>query len=185
MEQTTPILKDFINPNKIVPRFGLKEGMHVADFGVGSGFFTVIMAKAVGEKGSVTALDVLEPALEIVRHKAELEGLENINFIRANLEAERGSKLEDNSQDFVLLANILFQSQQKDDIIKEALRVAKSGRNIVIIDWKKRVGGLGGPPEEFRTDPGGMKAIAENSGLKFVNEFDTGQYHFGLTFIKQ
>ncbi len=183
MEQN-PIFKDFINPNKLIIKFGLKENMHVADFGIGSGYFTILMAKAVGENGSVAALDILEAPFEVVKNKAELEGLENIKFIRGDLEAAGGSKLDDSSQDFVLLANILFQSQQKESIVKEATRVVKMGSRVVIVDWKKDLDALGGPPEEFRTNPEEVKRMAQAVGLKFENEFEAGQYHYGIIFSK-
>ncbi len=179
-----PVAGQFINPEQLVIKFGLKENMHVADFGIGSGYFTIIMAKAVGESGSVTALDILEAPLEVVKGKAELEGLENINFVRADLEAEKGSKLEDSSQDFVLLANILFQSEQKDKMVKEAARAVKAGSQVVIIDWKKDIDALGGPPKEFRASVEDIKAMAQAAGLNLVNEFEAGQYHYGITFSK-
>lgn len=184
MDQPPPVFKDFINPDQLILQFAIKEGMHVADFGVGSGFFTILMAKAVGDSGSVSALDILEAPLEVVKDKALSEGLENVNFIRADLEVERGSKLEDASQDFVLIANILFQSKLKQDILKEASRVAKPGASIVVIDWRKGTNALGGPPEEFRMSPEDVKSLSENIGLKFVNNFEAGQYHYGLTFTK-
>ena len=175
---------DFINPDQLILQFGLEEGMKAADFGIGSGYFTILMAKKVGETGLVTALDILEAPLEVVKNKAVAEGLENINFVRANLEAENGSKLENDSQDFVLLANILFQSEKEQDIIKEASRVVKSGGKVVVIDWKQNVSALGGPPEELKTPPSEVKSFAEAAGLKFANEFDAGKYHYGVVFNK-
>jgi ubiquinone/menaquinone biosynthesis C-methylase UbiE len=183
MEQN-PIAGQFINPEQLLTKFGLKENMHVADFGIGSGYFTTIMAKAVGENGRVAALDILEAPLEVVRGKAELEGLENIDFIRADLEAERGSKLDDSSQDFVLLANVLFQSEKKESMLKEGARVVRAGSHLVVIDWKKDIDALGGPPKEFRADTGEVKAMAQAIGLNLVDEFEAGQYHYGITFSK-
>jgi ubiquinone/menaquinone biosynthesis C-methylase UbiE len=179
-----PAIGEFINPDLLVAKFGLKENMHVADFGIGSGFFTILMAKAVGEGGSVTALDILEAPLEVVRNKAELEGLENINFVRADLEAERGSKLDDSSQDLVLLANILFQSNEKENIVKEAARIVKTGGIVIVVDWKVDIDALGGPPKEFRINPEKVKAMVKEIGLNLVNEFEAGQYHYGIIFSK-
>jgi ubiquinone/menaquinone biosynthesis C-methylase UbiE len=47
------------NPQKILKPF-IKEGMTVADLGCGPGFFTIEMAKMVGNNGKVTAVDLQE-----------------------------------------------------------------------------------------------------------------------------
>ncbi len=183
MEQN-PSPGEFINPSLLVVQFGLRENMHVADFGIGSGHFTILMAKNVGEGGIVTALDILEAPLEVVRNNSELEGLENIKFVRADLEVKRGSTLDDSSQDLVLLANILFQSEQRKDILEEAVRVTKAGGRIIVIDWKKDLDALGGPPKEFRVDPEEIKKLTQEIGLNFITDFEAGKYHYGITFSK-
>src|SRR3989338_1952656 len=76
----------FMNPSSIAGGFAITEGMKVADFGAGAGYFTIIMAKLTGEGGTVTAVDILESALDIVRSKSKNEGLRNIQTIRSNLE---------------------------------------------------------------------------------------------------
>lgn len=173
----------FINPESIALGFGITPGMSIADFGSGAGYFTVIMAQKTGETGKVFALDVQESPLESVRSKAKAANVENIETIRANLEILGSSKLGDNTQDLVLLANILFQSQMKAEIIKEAMRVAKSGARVIIIDWKKDIKGFG-PPAELRTNDEEMKKLAIDQGLSFVSSIDAGQFHYGLVFKK-
>ena len=49
-------------------KFGLvKEGQILLDYGCGIGFFTVIAARMVGEKGKVYALDNFAPHMKIVQ----------------------------------------------------------------------------------------------------------------------
>ena len=172
-----------MNPEKIAAGFGLKEGMTVADFGSGSGYFTILLGKSVGVEGKVFALDIQESALDNVRVKAKAVGLENIETIRSNLEVPGSSGLADKSQDMVLLANILFQSEQKADIIKEATRVLKSGGSLVVIDWKRTAGGFG-PPDNLRTDDIAMRSLILGEGLVFENDIDAGQFHYGMKFKK-
>ena len=59
-----------MNPGKIVSEFGVSEGMSVADFGSGAGYFTILLGQQVGKDGKVYALDVQEPPLYSVRAKA-------------------------------------------------------------------------------------------------------------------
>jgi len=173
----------FMNPEVIVGSFGLQPGMKVADFGSGAGYFTILIAKKVGESGLVTAVDILESALETVRAKATVGGLNNLQTIRADLEVLGGSGLADSSQDIVLLANILFQSNKRSEIVQETKRVLTSGGLLVFIDWKKGSGGVG-PPEANRVDAQEIKSVFENQGLAFVREVDAGTFHYGMIYKK-
>ncbi|MEX2052885.1 MAG: methyltransferase domain-containing protein [Candidatus Paceibacterota bacterium] len=173
----------FMDPQMIVGYFGAKEGMNIADFGSGAGYFTILLAKIVGDGGVVTAVDIMDSALETLKAKAGAEGLKNLQTVRSNLEAQRGSGLADESQDMVLLANILFQSDNKPAIITEAKRVLKPEGTLVIIDWKK--GSLGfGPPDERRTDPRDMQKFATDGGFQLINPIDAGTFHYGMILKK-
>lgn len=180
----------FMNPDKIAGEFGIREGMTIADFGSGAGYFTILLGQKVGVSGKVYALDIQESALDNVRVKAKAAGLENIETVRSNLEVAGSSGLADNSQDMVLLANILFQSEKKKEIIKEATRVLKSGSFLVVIDWKRAAGAMPdgrqgfGPPDSLRTDEIAMRSLILGEGLVFENDIDAGQFHYGMKFKK-
>ena len=121
----------FIKPEEVLDNLDIREGMKVADFGSGSGYFTIPLAKRAGKRGSVYAIDVQESALEAVRGRARLFFVFNIEAIRANLEKESGSTLKDKSLYMVVLANVLFQSSAKDAMLKEAKRVINKNGKIV------------------------------------------------------
>lgn len=174
----------FLHPEKITGEFGVREGMSVAHFGSGAGYFTIILGRMVGESGKLYALDIQETALDNVRVKAKALGLENIETIRANLEVMGSSGLPDDSQDMVLLANILFQSDKKAEIIREAKRVLKGLGRLVLIDWKLGSGGFG-PPDERRTDEIAMRSLVTGEGLTFEKSIDAGQFHYGMSFKKE
>ncbi len=174
----------FMNPEVIVGSFGLEPGMKVADFGAGAGYFTILMAKKVGDSGMVTALDIMESALETVRAKASAAGLKNLQTTRGDLEVLGGSALSDHSQNVVLLANILFQSQKKEQIIQEAKRILISGGTVIVIDWKKETNGGLGPPAGLKIDKSELRSMLEKEGLTFVRDIDAGVFHFGFIFRK-
>src|SRR3990167_4553293 len=173
----------FLHPEKIVSEFGVREGMSVADFGSGAVYFTIILGQMVGESGKVYALDIQETALDNVRVKARAVGLKNIEAIRTNLEVVGSSGLPDSSQDIVLLANILFQSDKKAEIIREAKRVLKDSGRLVLIDWTFGTGGFG-PPDERRTDDIAMRSLVTGEKLVFEKMIDAGQFHYGFIFTK-
>lgn len=177
------LLSQVFDLKNIVDQFGLEPGMRVADLGSGSGYFTIEIAKALGEEGVVTAVDILDTALETVMARAISAGLKNIQLVRANLEVIGSTFLADDSQDFVLLKNILFQNDQKLEIIKEAKRVLRPSGKLVIIDWTKGAGGFG-PPDEYRTPKESILGLAGQEGLIYEKDVVVDAYHFGMMFRK-
>lgn len=178
----------FLRPENVLAQLDIRKGMKIADFGSGSGYFTILLAQQVGgeeedeeKKGEVIAVDVLESALTSTEAKAKDSNLSNIKFIRANLEVVGSTKIEENSQDMVFLANILFQSNKKEKILEEAKRVLKEGGSLVVIDWF---------PEKLKSESlyklskEEMKKLVELQGFKFDREFNAGNFHYGLLFKK-
>ncbi len=172
-----------MDPGKIMSEFDIQEGMSIADFGCGAGHFTILLGQKVGKDGKVYALDVQESPLESVSARAKAAGLENIETVRANLEVLGSSRLPDNSQDVVLLINILFQSTKKSEIINEATRVLKTGGRVIVIEWKRGAGGFG-PPDELRTEPSAMQALMPSTNFSFQKDIDAGSFHYGMIFQK-
>ena len=172
-----------MDPGKLVESFGIISGMKIADFGCGAGYFTIFLAQKTGPSGRVYGLDVVESALDSVRAKARVSGLNNVETIRANLEMSGSSGLANESQDVVLLANILFQSNKKEDILEETKRVLKSGGRLIIIDWQKRGGGFG-PPDDLRLDQTNTREMTREKGFEYERSVEAGQFHFGLIFKK-
>lgn len=173
----------FLDPEKIVDKFGITEGMQIADFGCGAGYFTILMAQKTGPKGKVYALDIQETALDNVRAKARVNNINNIETVRTNLEILGSSSLESGSQDSVMLHNVLFQSKKKLEIFREANRILKPGGKIIVVEWAKGAGGFG-PPDDLRLDASEIKNIAAKESLFLESGLETGQFHFGLIFSK-
>ena len=173
----------FLDPQRLISALGIVQGMHVADLGCGSGFFPSAFARAVGTDGVVTAVDVRQEPLDAVSARAEAAGMKNISVVRADLEVLGGTKIPDDSQDVSFLANVLFQSQKKDAIIKEAARILKPGGHLALIEWKKGVQGFG-PPDELRTAEEDLRALATQAGLRPDRTIDAGSFHVGMLFTK-
>lgn len=172
-----------LNPESVITNLNIRPGDRIADFGSGSGYFTLIIARIIGPDGIVTAADVLQTKLDTVKTSAYSHGLYNINYVRCDLEVYSSSGLDDSSQDMVLLANILFQSQKKLDIVKEAHRVLKSGGELVVIDWE--------PASQFGPKESGWKLSKEEAqnlvgglGFSFVREIQVSKNHWGIIFKK-
>ena len=103
----------FVSPEKIIKIAGIKVGDRVADFGCGAGYFSLPAAKTVGETGEILAFDVLPSAIEALESRASTEGVDNITIKRVNLEKENGTGLEEESVDWVIIKDILFQNKNQ------------------------------------------------------------------------
>ena len=173
----------FINPEAVISQLQVQEGMKVADLGCGHGYFSIPLAKMVGESGRVISFDVLTDALENVKSKAQTQNLKNIETFRANLEKEGGTGLDDGECDMVVLANILYQSQKKEAIIREALRILKTGGWLLVVEWQTKDLTIG-PQEGWRIGPQELKEMVQNQKGVLQKEIKAGDFHYGLVFVK-
>lgn len=75
-------LTNFIwNPKRHLKKIPLEEGMVVVDYGCGPGRYTNLVARRVGPKGKVIAVDIQRLAVRMVKEKAARAGLTNIETI--------------------------------------------------------------------------------------------------------
>ena len=169
-----------LKPEKILEELDLKKNMVAAEFGCGSGFFAIALAKKL-EDGLVYAIDVQQGPLSALSGAAASEGVKNIRIIRSDLEKSKGSTLSDSSLDLVLIPNILFQVEDKKAVISEANRVLKRGGKLLIIDWLPEKEGV---PVKGRVSPEAIKNIAKEIGFELKKEFQPGPFHYGLIFEK-
>ncbi len=108
-------------PEKEVLKLDIKEGQKVLDYGCGIGSYTFPVAKLVGEKGRVYALDKQPLAIKKVKEKARKEDFHNIITILS----DRNTGLPDESVDVILLYGVLPEVKHKEPLLRELYRVLK------------------------------------------------------------
>jgi len=120
---------------ELLKSIGIKAGQVVLDFGCGSGTYTIPVAKIVGDKGKVYALDKDSEVLNESMHKAGSAGLKNIT--RIDTSGEYKVNLADNSVDVVLLFDVLhpYYFPEVDDrrkVLDEVHRISKAKARILV-----------------------------------------------------
>ncbi len=64
----------------LLARLALQGGERVLEIGCGTGALTLPLAAAVGDQGSVTAVDIAEPMLAAARQRVDERGLRNVSL---------------------------------------------------------------------------------------------------------
>lgn len=170
----------FSDPQKNIAQFGIGHGMHVADLGAGSGFYAIEAAKITGPGGRVYAVEVQKDLLDKLKNSARLAHLTNIEVIWGNVETIGGTRLKDLSVDRVIVSNILFQVENKDNFCLEIKRILKPAGRVLLVDWSDA--STISPKSLVSRDLATM--YFEKAGFEFESSINAGDHHYGLIFKK-
>lgn len=173
---------ELLNAFSLLDKVEIQAGNKVADLGCGAlGHFVFPAAKLVGPRGVVFAVDIQRRILEQIDRLAKQDQIYNIKPVWADIEKFRAAAIQDSSLDFALLINNLFLIKDLEQARKEMARLTKAGGRLVVVDWKTADTPLG-PPLELRVSREKAKRIFNGQLFKFLQEFEPGQYHYGLIF---
>lgn len=122
-------------PDKIIERSGIKKGMIVLEIGCGSGAFTTFVARAVGRRGKVFALDIQQQMLDQLMNKLQEPRHCDINNIEPILSSACCLPFKDGSLDNVYMVSVFQEIPDKDKTLKEIRRVLKPGGILAISEF--------------------------------------------------
>ncbi|MCR4306552.1 MAG: methyltransferase domain-containing protein [Candidatus Yonathbacteria bacterium] len=174
---------DFSDPKKNVEQLHLREGMSVADFGAGSGAYSIAAAQAVGDSGKVYAVEVQKDLLQKLKNEATSGGVHNIEVLWGDIEVPHGTKIKDYAVDAVIISNVLFQAEDKRGVLNEARRILCPGGSMLVVDWVDSFGGLGPHPNEVLTQTAAKK-LCNEAGFSYERDIGAGSHHYGMIFKK-
>ncbi len=171
----------FSNPEKNVAQLGLREGMIVADFGSGTGFYARAASARVGHTGKVYAIEVQKELVKSFEDELKKSSLKNIECIWGDIEKVGGTKIAEHTMDAVILSNVLFQVSDKLGLIDEAKRILKSDGKVLVVDWSESFGGMGPQSSDVFTKSKAEEFFSKR-GFKFVEYINAGTHHYGIIF---
>jgi cyclopropane fatty-acyl-phospholipid synthase-like methyltransferase len=108
----------------IVEHLDLEPGMRVLDVGCGPGRVAIPVARRVGERGTVVALDVQPAMLERARRKARDANLTNVDFIAADVAQDQ---LQLEGFDRALLVSVLGEVPNRARALEQIFAALKPG----------------------------------------------------------
>jgi len=174
----------FSDPRENVLQMGVVEGMRVADLGAGAGHYARAAAGVVGHEGRVYAIDVQEDVLKHIKNNAHDTHKGIIETVWGDIEKLGGTHLRDASIDLAILANTLFQVENREGLIAEIQRILKPGGTLAVIDWSGSFGGMG-PSAENIVSETDAEAIFTHAGFTKKKSFPAGPHHYGVIFSIQ
>lgn len=173
----------FSDPQKIIDQCSIQAGMEIADFGAGSGFYTISASKALISTGIVYAIDAQKDLLTKLKNNTAKQGLYNVDVVWGDVEKIGGTHLRDGSVDFVMICNLFFQIEDKISTIREAKRILKPGGRVLVVDWTDSFGGIG-PKVDMVFKKEHAQEVFEKEGFHQDREILAGAHHYGFIFKK-
>jgi ubiquinone/menaquinone biosynthesis C-methylase UbiE len=141
------------NIQRDLEKIPVKEGMVIVDYGCGPGRYTIPMAKLVGPKGKVFAVDMHPLAIKMIKEKAARESLTNVEAVLVD---SYDTGIQSSSIDLILLLDTLPLVKDYNALLGEIYRLLKPDGLIFISHVRIKVS---------RT-----KEIVEGTGLFTVVE---------------
>ena len=129
------IRKLFQNPEKILKEY-INPGDTVIDMGCGPGFFTIDIARMVGENGKVIAVDLQKEMLARVSKKAARKGV----FGRVAYHRCEPDRIGlDKKADFILAYYMVHETRDPDAFLQEAKTLLNKEGRLLVVEPKMHV----------------------------------------------
>jgi len=122
----------FQNPEKVVGEY-ICNGNTVIDLGCGPGYFSIDMAKMVGSKGQVIAVDLQKEMLEKVKKKALKFKLDD-RMIFHNCSQNNIGLGDEIKADFILAFYMVHETPDPIQFLTQAKNLLKKGGTLLIVE---------------------------------------------------
>jgi cyclopropane fatty-acyl-phospholipid synthase-like methyltransferase len=111
----------------------IKPGQTVCDMGCGNGYYTLELARRVGKRGKVLAVDIQPEMLSLLNQRASKAGIENIEPILGTLV---DPKLPPNSIDLILLVDVYHEFSHPEQMLQAMRKSLKPGGRLVLVEFR-------------------------------------------------
>jgi ubiquinone/menaquinone biosynthesis C-methylase UbiE len=128
-----PLRKLLEHPDRLFGRF-VFEGGRVLEPGCGTGYFTLPLARMVGESGRVVAVDIQRAMLDITRRRAEKAGLSD--RIEYRLAGEDGLNALDlaGTIDLAAAMHMVHEVPDAGAFFRETSAALKPGGRLLMVE---------------------------------------------------
>lgn len=119
--------------SKLMKALEVKEGQTIADFGAGSGHHTVKLAKLVGAKGKVYAVDIQPEMLDMIGKRLRKDNIKNVQLVHNN---EKEAKLPEAKIDMILMVDVYHELSYPYEVTLDLVKALKPGGRLIFVEFR-------------------------------------------------
>jgi 2-polyprenyl-3-methyl-5-hydroxy-6-metoxy-1,4-benzoquinol methylase len=135
---TNPIRKLGENPDRILPPL-VSPGMTAVDIGCGMGFFSLPLARLVGDSGRVVCVDVQPKMLTSLARRAKRKGLSEIIEPRLATQGDLAIDDLEGQADLLLAVHVVHESAYPRAFLTACCDTLRPGGKLLILEPKGHV----------------------------------------------
>ena len=118
----------------LVELLELKPGDAVADVGAGSGYFSWRMAKRVGARGAVYAVEIQQEFLDLLMTNMKKRGVAEV--VKPTLGTVQNPQLPAASLDLILLVDVYHEFDYPYEMTSAMAKALKPGGRLVFVEYR-------------------------------------------------
>jgi ubiquinone/menaquinone biosynthesis C-methylase UbiE len=162
----------------MLTNLGVKPGMTVCDMGCGNGYYSLQLAKLVGSKGRVWAVDVQPEMLKLLREQIRLAGAENVTPILGQV---HDPKLPPGEVDIFLLVDVYHEFSHPQQMLTAMRRSLAKNGVVVLVEYREEDPKVPIKPLHKMSRNQVLKELQAN-GFRLVKQYDGLPWQHMLSF---
>lgn len=156
------------NVREAFKQLEIRPGMTVCDLGCGNGFWTLPLARAVGEEGRVLAVDIQREMLQKLRRRSAKAKLENIEPVLGKVD---DPNLPEEEVDLVLLVDVYHEFSHPESMLRGIRRSLREEGVVALLEYRAEDDTVPIKPLHKMSKVQIMKEYGRN-GFKLVREYN-------------
>jgi SAM-dependent methyltransferase len=153
---------------RLLAALKVKPGDTVCDLGCGNGFYTLALARLVGPKGKVYAVDIQPEMLKLLNERAKKERVGNVTPILGSVIDPR---LPERQIDLVVLVDVYHEFSYPEQMLAAIRKSLKPQGRIALAEFRAEDPNVPILPLHKMTKKQILKEFPAN-GLRLVEQFD-------------
>jgi ubiquinone/menaquinone biosynthesis C-methylase UbiE len=152
----------------LLKALNIRPGQTVCDMGCGNGFYTLPLARLVGDDGQVIAVDIQRQMLRLLKDRARDERLRNIKTVLGTVV---DPQIEPNSCDLVLMVDVYHEFARPEEMLAAIRHSLKPNGRVALAEFRAEDPNVPIKPLHKMSKEQILKEFEPN-GFRLVEEFD-------------